>query len=136
ITSAVVSRPGQRHQSPAANVSAADVVSVDSGWLHRKESEMAVTTRTTLGVVGLGHMGGNMAARLLGAGYRVYGEARRRHGAEHLVEEGLYWRDTPREVAEAAEFVFTSLPDDRVLEAVAGGADGILAGLSAGKVWV
>ena len=95
-----------------------------------------MTTQATIGLIGLGHMGGNMAARLLGAGYRVYGEARGRDAAEHLIQEGLHWCDTPREVAEAAEFVFTSLPDDRVLEAVAGGADGILAGLSAGKVWV
>ncbi len=93
-------------------------------------------TTTTIGLVGLGHMGGNVAARLLAAGYQVYGEAQGREQAEHLIEEGLRWCDTPREVAEAAEFIFTSLPDDRVLEAVAVGADGILAGLSAGKVWV
>jgi 3-hydroxyisobutyrate dehydrogenase-like beta-hydroxyacid dehydrogenase len=92
--------------------------------------------QTTIGLVGLGHMGGNMAARLLDGGYRVYGEAQGRAKAEHLIEKGLHWCDTPREAAAAAEFVFTSLPDDRVLESVAGGADGILAGLWAGKVWV
>jgi 3-hydroxyisobutyrate dehydrogenase-like beta-hydroxyacid dehydrogenase len=54
---------------------------------------------TTLGFVGLGHMGGNMAARFLAAGYTVYGESRDRRHAEDLVHEGLGWRDTPREVA-------------------------------------
>jgi 3-hydroxyisobutyrate dehydrogenase-like beta-hydroxyacid dehydrogenase len=39
-------------------------------------------------------------------------------------------------VAEAADIVFTSLPDDRVLEEVESGADGILAGLTAGKMWI
>jgi 3-hydroxyisobutyrate dehydrogenase-like beta-hydroxyacid dehydrogenase len=48
----------------------------------------------------------------------------------------LHWCDTPRDVARAADVVFTSLPDDDVLESVASGPDGILAGLSADKVWV
>ena len=52
------------------------------------------------------------------------------------MRDGLRWRDTPRKVAEAADIVFTSLPDDDVLELVASGPDGILAGLEAGKVWV
>jgi 3-hydroxyisobutyrate dehydrogenase-like beta-hydroxyacid dehydrogenase len=81
-------------------------------------------------------MGGNMAARLLGAGHAVYGEARSRDGAQQLIENGLLWRDTPREVAENAEILFTSLPDDAVLEQVAAGPHGLLEGLSAGKVWV
>jgi 3-hydroxyisobutyrate dehydrogenase len=91
---------------------------------------------TTLGFVGLGHMGGNMAVRLLGAGYAVYGETRHRGEVNELEREGLIWRDTPREIAEAAEVVFTSVPNDSVLEDVASGPDGILAGLAAGKVWV
>jgi len=91
---------------------------------------------TTLGLVGLGHMGGSMAARFLAAGYSVFGESRDRGHAQDLVHEGLSWRDTPREVAEAADVLFTSLPDDDVLELVASGPDGILAGLAAEKVWV
>jgi 3-hydroxyisobutyrate dehydrogenase-like beta-hydroxyacid dehydrogenase len=97
---------------------------------------MAVTTSTTVGFVGLGHMGGNMAARFLAAGYQVYGEAQSREHIRELLEQGLRWCDTPRDVAAAADIIFTSLPDDRVLEEVAAAPDGILAGLSAGKVWV
>ena len=97
---------------------------------------MATMTSKKIGFVGLGHMGGSMAARLLAAGYPVYGEEQHRAHAQPLVEQGLQWRDTPREVAEAADIVFTSLPDDAVLEAVASGPDGILAGLAAGKIWV
>jgi 3-hydroxyisobutyrate dehydrogenase-like beta-hydroxyacid dehydrogenase len=93
-------------------------------------------TMTTLGFVGLGHMGGNMAARFLAAGYTVYGEERNQEQAEGLVREGLGWRDTPREVAESADVLFTSLPDDAVLESVASGPDGILAALTAPKIWV
>jgi 3-hydroxyisobutyrate dehydrogenase-like beta-hydroxyacid dehydrogenase len=94
------------------------------------------TESTSVGFVGLGHMGGNMAARFLAAGYLVYGEQRTRQGAEELIEQGLRWCDTPRAVAEASDVVFTSVPDDQALETVASGADGILAGLRAGKTWV
>jgi len=99
---------------------------------------MATNTATTtkIGFVGLGNMGGNMAARLLAAGYPVYGEERSRAHAEGLVHEGLQWRDTPRQVAEVAGIVFTSVPDDEALEAVASGPDGILAGLAAEQIWV
>jgi 3-hydroxyisobutyrate dehydrogenase-like beta-hydroxyacid dehydrogenase len=97
---------------------------------------MATTTTTKIGFVGLGHMGGNMATRFLAAGYQVYGEDRNRASAGGLEHAGLQWRDTAREAAEAADVLFTSLPDDRVLEAVASGDDGILAGLAADKIWV
>jgi 3-hydroxyisobutyrate dehydrogenase-like beta-hydroxyacid dehydrogenase len=97
---------------------------------------MATATQTRIGFVGLGKMGGNMAARFLAAGYPVYGEQRDRRGAQELVDDGLQWRATPREIAETADIVFTSLPDDNVLEAVASGPDGILAGLAPDKLWV
>lgn len=88
-----------------------------------------------IGFIGLGHMGGNMAARYLASGYTVYGETRSRDEAQWLTEHGLRWVTTPRAVAEAAEVVMTSLPDDDVVESVAAGPDGILAGLNEGKVW-
>ena len=95
-----------------------------------------MAAETTVGFVGLGHMGGNMASRLLAAGYTVYGEAQSRSGAESLIGEGLQWCDSPRALAEAADTVLTSLPDDEVLETVASQPDGILAGLTPGKIWV
>jgi 3-hydroxyisobutyrate dehydrogenase-like beta-hydroxyacid dehydrogenase len=97
---------------------------------------MPATTQARIGFIGLGHMGGNMAGRFLAAGFEVHGEERSRKEAQELVHEGLQWGDTPREVAEATDVVFTSLPNDDVLKAVASGPDGILAGMSAGKVWV
>ena len=96
---------------------------------------MTSSSKQKVGFVGLGHMGGNMATRLLAAGYEVYGEQRSREHAQHLVDEGLRWKEVPRAVAEAAEIIFTSLPDDAALTAVASGQDGLLAGLTTGKVW-
>jgi 3-hydroxyisobutyrate dehydrogenase-like beta-hydroxyacid dehydrogenase len=89
----------------------------------------------TIGFIGLGNMGGNMAARYLAAGYTVYGEDRDRADAQWLVDQGLRWAGTPREVAEAADVVLTSLPNDDVVSSVASGPDGIVAGLNEGKLW-
>jgi 3-hydroxyisobutyrate dehydrogenase-like beta-hydroxyacid dehydrogenase len=89
----------------------------------------------TIGFIGLGTMGGNMAARYLAAGYVVYGEARNRDAAQWLIGQGLRWVETPREVAQAADIVMTSLPNDDVVESVASGPDGLLAGLGEGKIW-
>jgi len=86
-----------------------------------------------LGFVGLGNMGGNMAARFMDAGYTVFGESTTKAHAQHLIDTGLQWRDTPREVAESSDVVFTSLPDDDALRAA---SESLIAGLSAGKVWV
>lgn len=77
-----------------------------------------------------------MASRFLAAGYTVYGETRHREDVQGLEREGLQWRDTPRELAQAADVVLSSLPDDDVLEQVASGQDGVLAGLAEGKVWI
>jgi len=88
-----------------------------------------------IGFIGLGNMGGNMAARYLAAGYTVYGEARDRTGAQWLIDQGLRWVDTPRELADAVDVVMTSLPNDEVVESVATGPDGLVAGLTERKVW-
>ncbi len=90
----------------------------------------------TIGFVGLGHMGGNMAGRYLAAGYTVYGNDRDRDAAQSLVDQGLRWLDTPRAIAEAVGIVMTSLPNDDIVESVASAPEGLLAGLEAGKVWV
>lgn len=90
----------------------------------------------SIGFIGLGNMGGNMAARYLANGYTVYGQAVNRDKAQWLFDQGLSWVDTPREVADHADIVFTSLPNDDIVESVATGADGIMAGLGEGKVWV
>jgi 3-hydroxyisobutyrate dehydrogenase-like beta-hydroxyacid dehydrogenase len=89
-------------------------------------------TSTKVGFVGLGHMAGNRAA-LPGRGLPAYGHERNRDRAQPLVDAGLHWCGTPRQVAEAGEIVFTSLPGDQVLEQAASGSDGIRARLSRGR---
>src|SRR5438552_7942921 len=88
------------------------------------------------GDVGLGVMGGQMADRLITKGHSVTGYNRTRSKAQWLVERGLTWADSPRAVAEAADVTFVMVTNSASLEAVAGGPDGLLAGLGAGKLLV
>ena len=81
-------------------------------------------------------MGGGVTRRLLEAGHQVSGYNRSREKAAPLVELGLDLKDTPREVAEAADVVFSMVTNVAALEAVTEGPDGILAGLGPGKVYV
>ena len=91
---------------------------------------------TDVGFVGLGAMGSRVAGRLLDAGHRVYATNRTRAKAEPLIERGLIWRTTPREVAASADVVFSMVSDDAALEAISAGPDGIFAGLAPGKIHV
>jgi 3-hydroxyisobutyrate dehydrogenase-like beta-hydroxyacid dehydrogenase len=90
----------------------------------------------TIGFVGLGAMGSRVAGRLLDAGYPLHGTNRTKAKAQSLIERGLIWHDTPREVAAAAEVVLSMVTDDAALGAVTSGPNGIVAGLARGKVYV
>ena len=90
---------------------------------------------TEIGFVGLGSMGAPMAARLLD-GNRVYGTNRTPAKAGALVEQGMIWRETPREVAESAQVVVSMVTNDAALASITGGPDGILAGLQPGALYV
>jgi 3-hydroxyisobutyrate dehydrogenase len=89
-----------------------------------------------LGYVGLGVMGSSIVRRLLAAGHDVTVWNRTREKAEPLLVEGARWAGTPREVAEASEIVFTMVTNTDAVRAVTAGADGILAGLGAGRIYV
>jgi 3-hydroxyisobutyrate dehydrogenase-like beta-hydroxyacid dehydrogenase len=90
---------------------------------------------STIGFAGLGSMGAAIAGRLLD-GNQVYGTNRTRAKASALIERGLIWRDTPREVAAASDIVISMVTDDAALEAITAGPDGILAGLRPGALYV
>jgi len=89
-----------------------------------------------LGYIGLGVMGGRMAARLLAKGHAVTGYNRTRSKAQALADRGLRVAGTPREVASAADITFVMVANSEALTSVAGGADGFIAGLGRGKIVV
>jgi len=89
-----------------------------------------------LGFVGLGVMGGGVARRLLDAGHSVTVWNRTREKAQSLLDAGAEWGESPREVAERSEIVFTMVTNTAAVQDVTEGPDGILAGLAPGKVYV
>ena len=88
-----------------------------------------------VGFAGLGAMGAGIARRLLDAGHDVVGWNRTREKAEPLVAAGMGWADTPRELAESVDVLFTMLTNTAAIEATADGPGGVLAGLREGAVW-
>jgi len=89
-----------------------------------------------LGFVGLGAMGGRVVKRLLEAGYSVAGYNRTRERAQWLLDAGMHWGETPRAVVEASDVIFTMVTDTKALSSVMEGAQGILAGLKPGNVFI
>jgi 3-hydroxyisobutyrate dehydrogenase-like beta-hydroxyacid dehydrogenase len=89
----------------------------------------------TLGFVGLGAMGSRLARRLLDARHTVVGYNRTVEKARPLVEAGMRLCRSPREVAEAADVVFSMVTDNDALIAVALGPEGIVSGLGHDAVY-
>lgn len=89
-----------------------------------------------LGFVGLGVMGSRMAKRLMDAGHTVTGYNRTKSKANWLIEAGMNWADSPRQVARAADITFSMVTNTKAVQAITQGADGILAGLEPGKIYV
>src|SRR5918992_511414 len=88
-----------------------------------------------IGFAGLGAMGAGIAQRIADAGHEVSVWNRTQAKAQPLIDAGLGWADTPRELAAASDVIFTMLTDSRAILATAEGDDGILAGLRPGTVW-
>jgi len=89
-----------------------------------------------LGYIGLGVMGSNMVVRLLEKGHTVTGFNRTKAKAQWLINKGMQWGDSPRAVAQAADVIFSMVSNSSALEEICDGPNGLLAGLSAGKVFI
>ena len=90
-----------------------------------------------VGFIGLGTMGAYMAANLSrylessNHGFVVHDI--RRESAAPFLAKGAAWAESPRQLAEACDVVFLSLPGPKEVEAVATAADtGLLGGLRKG----
>jgi 3-hydroxyisobutyrate dehydrogenase-like beta-hydroxyacid dehydrogenase len=88
-----------------------------------------------LGFVGLGTMGGQMVSRLLSKGHAITGYNRTQSKAQWLIDKGMRWADSPGAVAEAADVIFAMVTNSAALTNIMEGPDGLLAGLSKGKVF-
>ncbi|MGH7096216.1 MAG: NAD(P)-dependent oxidoreductase [Stellaceae bacterium] len=82
-----------------------------------------------IGFIGLGMMGKGMAANLQKAGHDLVVHDLSRAAAEPFLANGAVWANSPRQVGEACEVVFASLPVPADVEAVALGPNGLIEGL-------
>jgi 3-hydroxyisobutyrate dehydrogenase-like beta-hydroxyacid dehydrogenase len=85
-----------------------------------------------IGFAGLGAMGAGIAGRLLDAGHEVVGWNRTKAKAQPLLDAGMGWADTPRELAASVDVLFTMLTNTAAIESV---AEEILPALRPGTVW-
>jgi 3-hydroxyisobutyrate dehydrogenase len=90
------------------------------------------TAQPTVGVIGVGHMGGRIARRIIETGLPVMGYDR----DTERVTGGISVAASVAEVMSACEVVMLSLPDSSVIEAVVFGENGVLASARAGQVLV
>jgi len=91
---------------------------------------------TTVAVIGLGIMGGPMAANLVKAGFDVVGHNRSPHRVRALVEAGGRGAASVAEAVREADVVITMVPDSPDVEAVAMGDDGIFAHARPGTLYL
>lgn len=90
----------------------------------------------TVGFIGLGNMGGGMAANIQKADYPMVVSDLRQGLTQSFVDNGARRASTPAEVASQCDVTFTSLPGPAEVEAVALGANGILEGIKPGGIYV
>lgn len=95
-----------------------------------------MTGKMRIGFVGVGVMGKPMVRNLLQAGYAVTVLDIRPEPVKELVNEGASSAGTPKEVAEASDMVFTSLPTLKACEDIYLGHKGLLEGTSPGKMLI
>src|ERR1700747_3100268 len=88
-----------------------------------------------VGFIGLGTMGGRMAANLQKAGFKLVVHDLHRQAASQHLNGGAIWADTPTALAAQSDVIFTSLPEPADVEAVALGVDGLIAGIKPGAAY-
>lgn len=89
-----------------------------------------------IGFIGIGQMGKHMSRRLYEAGYDLVVHDLLKDSATFLIEKGVKWADTPREIARSCEIVFSSLPTPQDIEEVVYGINGLKSGWKTGDIFI
>ncbi|MBT3715105.1 MAG: NAD(P)-dependent oxidoreductase, partial [Deltaproteobacteria bacterium] len=88
-----------------------------------------------IGFIGLGNVGGKLAGSLLRNGYDLTVRDLNGELAQPFLDGGAKWGESPKQMAEATDLLITCLPNPTASAVVMEGEDGILSGLSSGKIW-
>ena len=89
----------------------------------------------SVGLIGLGNVGGKLSGSLLRNKCHVMVRDLDNTVAQPFINAGASWADSPKIMAEKCDIVITCLPSPAASAAVMEADDGILAGLSDGKIW-
>jgi len=89
-----------------------------------------------IGFIGLGNVGGKLAGSLLRNNFDLTVRDLDDTVAQPFLDKGAKWADTPKQMAETVDALITCLPSPAASAAVMEAENGILAGLSAGKLWM
>ena len=88
-----------------------------------------------IGFIGLGNVGGKLAGNLLRNGFDLTVRDLNEQTLRPFIEKGAKFGESPKKMVESSDLVITCLPSPSVSAAVMEDQDGILAGMSAGKIW-
>lgn len=88
-----------------------------------------------IGFIGLGNVGGKLAGSILRNGYDLTVRDLNDELVDAFVAQGARRAHSPKAIAESCDMVITCLPSPAVCATVMEADDGLLAGLSAGKIW-
>lgn len=93
-------------------------------------------SETRIGWIGTGVMGGSMCKHIIDHGYRTIVFNRTKEKAKGLLDSGALWADSPREVAEWADVVFTIVGFPSDVREVYFGDNGIIDGIKVPKILI
>ncbi len=88
-----------------------------------------------IGFIGLGNVGAKLAGSIIRNGHDLTVRDLDRDAAQPFLDQGAGWAESPKELAESCDIVITCLPSPAACAAVMEAEDGLLAGLSEGKIW-
>ncbi len=88
-----------------------------------------------VGFIGLGNVGGKLAASILRNGYELVVHDLDRGLVDAFAAIGAETGESPRELAETCDVVITCLPSPAACSEVVEGENGILEGIGPGRIW-
>lgn len=89
-----------------------------------------------IGFIGTGVMGASIVKHLLSAGYEVHVYNRTKSKTDELVELGAILKDTPKDIAQASELIFTMVGFPEDVEEVYYSENGIFNGVQSGSILI
>ncbi len=89
-----------------------------------------------IGWIGIGVMGSSMCGHLINAGHELYIYTRTPGKADNLLAKGAKWCDSPKEVAQNCDMVFSIVGFPPDVESVLLSEQGVLSGAKSGTVIV